>query len=87
MIDFIIDLSKNIQGIQLFVGEVSDIQDIYVSLGNGQDVNIISKEHPAFNDYPGLKDQREWMFPNVTGYFPSFFNYWKKCQRELENLR
>jgi len=87
VIDFIIDLSKNIQGIQLFVGEVSDIQDIYMSLGNGQYVNIISKEHPAFNHYPGLKDQREWMFPNVTGYFPSFFSYWKKCQRELENLR
>ena len=87
VIEFIIDLSKSIHGIQLFVGEVSEIEDIYALVGKRQEENIISKEHPAFNYYPGLKDDREWMFPAVTGYHNSFFSYWKKCQRELENLR
>jgi deoxyribodipyrimidine photo-lyase len=71
----------------LFVGEVSEIEDIYASVGKSQEENIISKEHPAFNYYPGLIDDREWMFPAVTGYHNSFFSYWKKCQRELGNLR
>jgi hypothetical protein len=37
--------------------------------------------------YPGIKDDRDWMFPTVTGYYPSFFSYWKKCERALKHLR
>jgi deoxyribodipyrimidine photo-lyase len=44
---------------------------------------IIAKEHPAFNHYPGTKDARDWMFESVTGFYPSFFSYWKKCARHL----
>ena len=39
---------------------------------------FISKEHPAFEYYPGIKDSRDWMFPNTDGYYPSFFSFWKK---------
>jgi deoxyribodipyrimidine photo-lyase len=83
VIQFIMDLSQNIGGIQIFTGEVQDIQKLYGGEINGQAEKIISKEHPLFNDYPGIKDERSWMFPTVTGYFPSFFGYWKKCQRQL----
>jgi deoxyribodipyrimidine photo-lyase len=83
VIQFILDLSQNIGGIQIYVGEVQDIQKLYGGEIVGLDDKIISKEHPLFNDYPGIKDERSWMFPMVTGYFPSFFGYWKKCQRQL----
>jgi deoxyribodipyrimidine photo-lyase len=77
VLQFILDLSKNIEGIQLFVGELDELMQLK---GNAV---IISKEHPAFEHYTGTKDSRDWMFPQVTGYFNSFFSYWKKCERYL----
>jgi len=44
---------------------------------------FIAKEHPVFSYYPGIKDSCDWMFPQVTGYYPSFFSYWKKCEKYL----
>jgi deoxyribodipyrimidine photo-lyase len=83
VIEFIVEASKNIIGIQVYSGEIQDIQKLYGPLDKGYNNNIISKEHPAFDYYSGIKDERDWMFPTVTGYFPSFFSYWKKCQRKL----
>jgi deoxyribodipyrimidine photo-lyase len=77
VLQFIVDLSKNIEGIQLFIGEFDEFLQI---AGNG---SIIAKEHPAFEHYTGIKDSREWMFPQVTGYFNSFFSFWKRCERYL----
>ncbi len=77
VLKFIIDLSKNIDGLQLFTGEIGDI-DFGESL-------IISKEHPLFMYYPGIKDTRDWMFPEVTAYYPSFSAYWKVCKKFLSN--
>lgn len=77
VMQFILDLSKNIEGIQLFVGELDELIQL---TGNAV---IISKEHPAFEHYTGIKDSRDWMFPQVTGYFNSFFSYWKKCEKYM----
>jgi len=87
VIQFIIELSKNIQGIQIYVGEINDIINVYTFKNKYLNDLIISKEHPLFDYYPGIKDERDWMFPAVTGYFPSFFSYWKKCERTLKHLR
>lgn len=75
VIQFVIDLSKNIEGIQLFAGEIKDLADDHRV--------FTSKEHPLFAHYPGLKDNRDWMFPEVTDYCSSFFSFWKKCERFL----
>lgn len=74
VLQFILDLSKNIEGIQLFVGEFKELLHV---TGHAP---IFTKEHPAFDHYTGTKDSRDWMFPQVTGYFNSFFSYWKKCE-------
>ena len=68
----------------MLVGEIKDLEKVYVNL----DLNnyIISKEHPFFTHYPGIKDPREWLFPNVNGYYPSFFSYWKRCEKSLQFL-
>jgi deoxyribodipyrimidine photo-lyase len=81
VLQFIIDLSKNIDGIQIFVGELSDIRNAYPVYNNG---DIIFKEHPVFKHYKGVQDEREWMFPQVTGFHNSFFAYWKKCEKILK---
>lgn len=84
VLNFTFSLANNIQGIQVFCGETHEIAAIYHQ--NEMDSNkfIISKEHPAFKHYPGIKDERTWMFPTVKGYYPSFFNYWKKCFSTLQ---
>lgn len=76
VLDFIIALSKNIDGIIVYVGEVDALIKQYegLTISNA----FISKEHPAFEYYPGIKDKRDWMFPNTEGYYPSFFGFWKK---------
>jgi deoxyribodipyrimidine photo-lyase len=84
VIEFIINLAKQITGIQIYVGEVEEIENIYKENNIKSSENIFSKEHPAFDYYPGVKEEREWMFPSVTGYHPSFFSYWKKCERYLK---
>ena len=86
VIEFIIGLSKNIEGIQIFTGEIEEIKNIYKANNVWDDQKIISKEHPAFVYYPGIKDQRDWMFPEVSGYYPSFFSFWKKVERSFRKL-
>lgn len=83
LVQFIINLSGNIKGIQLYCGELADILSLYKGSLQNPSESIISKEHPAFSHYPGIKDSRDWMFPEVMGYYPSFFGYWKKAERYL----
>jgi deoxyribodipyrimidine photo-lyase len=85
VIDFILKLAHNISGIQVYTGEVNEIVNAYTGSQRGNSC-IISKEHPAFTHYPGIKDDRDWMFPMVNGYYPSFFAYWKNCSRYLQDL-
>jgi deoxyribodipyrimidine photo-lyase len=83
VLNFILQLSKNIPEIQIFVGEIAEIITLYAETDMDIKKAIISKEHPAFEYYPGIKDERNWIFPSVTGYYPSFFKYWQKCQKSL----
>ena len=74
-IDFAISIAENIPNIQIYVGEFDE-------LVSGYDLNTIYyKEHPL-NNYKGTEEPREMIF-NVTGYYPSFFAYWKRCKKQL----
>lgn len=86
VIEFVINLAKNITGIQVYCGEVSTLHSMYKESNLEADKTFIAKEHPAFNYYPGIKDSRDWMFPAVTGYYSSFFSYWKKCEKYLKQF-
>lgn len=70
--------NDNITDIQIFIGEIADIPGIEACPA------VYSKEHPAFKHYPGQKDSRDWLVPEVSGYFQSFFGYWKKVERYLK---
>lgn len=75
-VNFMFALTENIQGIQLYVGEFGHLrQKIGVQ-------DIIFKEHPLNFNYEGKEDPRDWMF-SVKGHYPSFFNFWKRCKKEL----
>lgn len=71
--NFMLDLSKNIPFIKIFVGEFDE-------LGIG-DSEIYFKEHPLNYNYKGIKDSRDWM-GSVNGYYPSFFKFWNKLKKE-----
>ena len=78
VINFILSLSKNIPDLQIFTGEINEIPCI------NKFPAIYSKEHPAFNYYPGSKDERDWLFPEVKKFHTSFFSFWKKCKPYLK---
>jgi len=83
VLDFVLRLSDNISEIHTMVGEVAELKGMYQGSELG-DAALISKEHPAFTHYPGTIDSREWIYPTVTGYYPSFFSFWKKCEKQLD---
>lgn len=74
VINFIIELSMNIPGIKVFVGEVNEIPGLHLF------PKIISKEHTAFRHYPGQKQERDWMFPGISVNHTSFFRFWKQAE-------
>ncbi len=78
-IDFVLELQQNIPGIQLYVGEYSELITQY------KITQCLFKEHPLNLHYVGEKDDRDWIF-NVHGYFPSFFAYWKKCKKQSKKF-
>jgi deoxyribodipyrimidine photo-lyase len=78
VLQFIVDLATtNISGIQIFIGNFESLSQLIQS-------SIYFKEHPTTLHYKGTQEKRDWLFPEVNGYFPSFFGYWKKCERYLK---
>jgi deoxyribodipyrimidine photo-lyase len=75
--DFMLALSKNIPGIQLYIGSFKSFTEIY------KVENICYKEHPLNAGYSGTEETRDWITDEVTGYYPSFFGYWKKVEKQL----
>lgn len=77
-IKFVLKLAENIERIQIYVGNFSELKSEY-NLSE-----TIFKEHPTNKHYVGTQDERDWMLPEVRGYFPSFFGFWKKCEKPLK---
>lgn len=75
--DFMLDLSKNIHGIQIYVGSFKSFS------AENNETSIYYKEHPLNIGYFGLQEERDWIADDVCGYYPSFFSYWKKVKKHL----
>ena len=75
--NFMLDLSINIQGIQIYVGSFQAFSAEY------KETSIYYKEHPLNIGYFGLQEERDWIANDVSGYYPSFFSYWKKVKKHL----
>ena len=97
VLQFVIDLAKtNISGIQIFIGNFEDLNQVLqtnsmctnASVEDTQSEKskpiIYFKEHPTTKHYQGIREERDWLFPQVNGYYPSFFGYWKKCEKLLK---
>ena len=76
-INFMFELGKNIENLQIFVGTFSELKEKYL-------LNQMHfKEHPLNHGYVGVEEPRDWISIAVTGYYPSFFAYWKLLNKEL----
>ncbi len=77
--NFMLNLAKNIDGIQVLVGEFSDLYPMI------KETRIIYKEHPL-NKYIGFEESRECLISIDNKYFGSFFSYWKHIEPFLYAL-
>ena len=97
VLQFVIDLATtNIPGLKIFIGNFEDLNQTLqtnsitanASVEDTQSEKskpvIYFKEHPTTQHYQGIQETRDWLFPEVNGYFPSFFGYWKKCERYIK---
>jgi deoxyribodipyrimidine photo-lyase len=75
-IDFALDLAQNIPNIKIVVSEFHELEKQFNTN------RVIFKEHPLNKHYKGHEEPREWL-SSVSGYYPSFFAFWKKCKKEL----
>jgi deoxyribodipyrimidine photo-lyase len=76
---FMLSLSNNIPDIQLYVGSFKSLVETYSIKDR------YYKEHPLNIGYSGKMENRDWISNEVTGYFPSFFSYWKKIEKQLKD--
>ncbi|TAF54460.1 MAG: deoxyribodipyrimidine photolyase [Sphingobacteriia bacterium] len=74
VLGFVLDLAQNnLPGIQVFTGNFADLQKHCAG------TKIFFKEHPIHQGFQGQEEPRDWIFPHVKGYYPSFFAFWKKA--------
>ncbi len=78
--DFILQLAENIPGIQVYVESFASLIEKFGLK------EIFFKEHPLNIGYTGTVEPRDWIAPMVEGYFPSFFAYWKKVEKQLNAM-
>ncbi|MGF1923303.1 MAG: FAD-binding domain-containing protein, partial [Bacteroidia bacterium] len=76
-IEFMLALAQNIPNIQVYVGSFNSLRV------QTQSSTLYFKEHPLHSDYIGIEESRDWIVPEIDGYYPSFFSYWKKIEKLL----
>jgi len=78
-IDFIMKLSSEFSNILCFVGNWNEFQN-YLNQVNPE-IQCVFKEHPTNRHYQGIGEERDWIAPEITKYYPSFFGYWKTYEK------
>jgi deoxyribodipyrimidine photo-lyase len=76
-LNFALQLAKEIVGAQILAMDYHD----FISTYQPQVVHF--KTHPLFNHYQGIEHTRSWINYEISGYYPSFFAYWKKIRPTL----
>jgi deoxyribodipyrimidine photo-lyase len=76
--DFMLNLGANIEGLRVCVGSFESLTE------HLQPALIYYKEHPLNKGYAGIEEPRDWISDEITGYYPSFFSYWKNVGKQLK---
>ncbi len=76
--NFMLALTKNIEGIRVFTGEFSELKTLQPN------ATFVYKEHPL-NAYSGIEEKRDFLSEYMFSGTPGFFNYWKKIETQLSH--
>lgn len=79
-VEFILNLSKNIDSIKLFVGEIHQLKNL------NKCKSITSIHYPLTEHWPGKKENREFIFEDVNGNFESFSSFWDEAQESYQKM-
>lgn len=72
VMDFIVRQGQTVMPeLEIFIG------DIFAVPGIDGAAHIYAKPHPTNQHWPATFDGRELLFPEVRGYYQSFFKYWQ----------
>jgi deoxyribodipyrimidine photo-lyase len=78
-LNFILDLSKNIIGLKVFVGEINTIES--------PNTKFVYQKYPAISHWSSIPNSNSipmsYLFPKVIGYYSSFMSYYKQCQKNF----
>lgn len=85
--NFMMQLAAEIPNLLIYHGSFAQVYQQLASDNpslTNLDQQIYYKEHPLNKGYQGIAEARDWIAPNVQGYYPSFFAYWKAVKRVLD---
>lgn len=74
VMNFVLHLATKIPGLQLMT---APFEKLYELAGRR---SIIYRAHPATRHFIGKAEPAKKIFPEVSGYFPSFSKYWKQAE-------
>lgn len=77
LLHFILSLAANIEDLQLYCGELDELIDKH------RDVDFVAKEHPLFSHWKVRFEPRDWIVPEVTGFYGSFSKYYNECEKKI----
>lgn len=82
VLSFIQELGReNLPQLQIYIGS---IDTLWRALG---DRTVHYRKHPALRHWPGVGEPSPELFPEVQGYYPSFFKFWKQCQKRIHQIK
>ncbi len=63
----------------MYVGEIETLRDEFRKISQEE---IFLIDHVLYRQISGVtKTTYPYMVPEVSGYFPSFFGYWKQAEK------
>jgi deoxyribodipyrimidine photo-lyase len=77
VLDFIIRQGQTvIPDLEVYVGSVDDLPGIRSS-------TVYFKDHQTNQHWSGTRETNEKIFPEVSGYYQSFYKYWQEAKKYL----
>lgn len=79
VMDFIIRQGQTvIDELEIFIGAVVDLPDLRLAQA------VYTRAHPTNQNWPVLRDDPPWLFPDIAGYYPSFSKYWQAVTAQYQ---
>jgi deoxyribodipyrimidine photo-lyase len=78
--DFILELARNIPDLKIYVGEIFNLKNL------NRCKDITSIQYTCTDHWPGKKEERDFLFKDITGHFKSFSSFWEEAQEIYKKL-